>query len=78
MHARVAAARFAEDLGRAIREDLVRIHVMRRPRARLIHVHHELIAQAARENFVRRSGDRNGDVGRQPAERGDSLLPQPS
>ena len=54
MHARVDAARLAEDLGGAVGEHLVRVHVVRRAGARLVHVDDELIAEAARQRSRRR------------------------
>ena len=45
MHARVGAARLAEELGGAVRDHFVRVHVVRGARARLIDVHDELVAQ---------------------------------
>src|SRR5207244_9996289 len=73
MHATVGASRITEPLAGAVREYLVRVHVVRGAGARLIDIHHELIAQLAGEDFVRRRTDRVGQVVRQSAERGVGL-----
>ena len=68
VHAGVRAARLAEDLRRAVREHLVRVHVVRGAGAGLVDVHHELIAQAAGKHFVRGRDDRLRHAGLQPTE----------
>ena len=67
--ARVLAARAAEDLRRAVGEDLVRVHVVRGAGARLIDVHDELVAQLPGEHVVGRADDRGRDrpVGSRPS-----------
>jgi hypothetical protein len=52
---------FSEDLAGAVREYLVRVHVVRRAGAGLIHVHDELIAERAGQDLVRRLDDGVGD-----------------
>ena len=73
VHARVLAARAAEDLRRAVGEDLVRVHVVRGAGAGLIDVDDELIAQLPGEHVVGRTDDGGGDLRRQPSERGVGL-----
>jgi hypothetical protein len=48
-----------EDFERAIRDDLVRVHVRGRARAALEHVDDELIVQLALANLVARLADRS-------------------
>ena len=64
MHQRVLAARAAEELGGAIGEHLVHVHVVRRAGAGLIDVDDELIAKRAAEHLVRRRDDGVGDARR--------------
>ena len=66
----VRALGSAEELGRAVRQHLVRVHVVRRAGARLIHVDDELIAERAGENFVGGRADGVRDVRLQAAQRG--------
>ena len=73
MHAPVGAARFAQQFGGAVGQHLVRIHVVRRAGARLIHVDDELVAQASREDFVGGRHDRARHVGIETPERGVGL-----
>ncbi len=61
MHRRVGAARRAEDLVRAIREHLVRVHVVRRARAGLEGIHHEMLAVLVREHFIGGAHDGVGE-----------------
>ena len=65
---RVDAFRLAENLRGTVRQHLVRVHVVRRAGARLVHVDDELIAEAARQNFVRRLPDDVGDLPIEPPE----------
>ena len=62
VHQRVLAARAAEDLGGAVGEHLVRVHVVRGAGPRLVHVDDELVAELAGEHFIRRSHDRIRDL----------------
>ena len=62
MDRHVRPAFSAEDLVGAVREDLVDVHVVRRPGACLIHVHHEMLEVLAGENFIRRLHDHIGDL----------------
>ena len=68
----VDAARAAEPLGRAIRDHLVGVHVVRRAGAGLIDVDHELIEEVAGEDFISRGDDRVGATAIEPLERRDS------
>ena len=61
MDRRVDAARLAEDLVGAVREDFVNVHVVARARARLVHVHDELVAVPAAEHLVGGLHDRVGE-----------------
>ena len=69
VHARVGAARFAEDLGRAVGEHLVRVHVVRRTGAGLVDVDDELIAERAADDLVGGLDDRTRDIAFQTPER---------
>ena len=51
MHARVAAARLAEELRRAVGQHLVGVHVMGRAGTRLEDVDDELVAKRALEHL---------------------------
>jgi hypothetical protein len=68
--ARVLAQGRTQDLGGAVGEHLVRVHVVRRAGARLVDVHDELVAQPAGEDLVSRLDDRGGDVAVQPPQSG--------
>ena len=65
----VAAELFSQELRRAVREDLVRIHVVRLTGASLIHVDHELAAQLAGEDLIRSGNDGSGKSWLEPSER---------
>ena len=73
VHARVHAARLAEDLRGAVGQHLVGVHVVRRPGAGLVDVDDELIAKVAGEDLVRRGHNRARDVGVEAPERGVGL-----
>jgi len=62
MHGLVFAALAAQQLIRAIGEDLVTVHVVRRPRARLVGIHDELMAVLPGQHFVGRPHDRVGEL----------------
>ncbi len=64
------APRRAEDLGGAVRQHFVRVHVVRRSGAGLIDVDDELIAQAALEDLVGGGDDGARDLPIEPSERG--------
>ena len=70
MHASVRASRLAEDLAGAIRQHLVRVHVVRRAGARLVYVDDELIAESAAQDFIGGVEDGGSDVPVQPPQRG--------
>ena len=70
VHAPVGAFRLAEDLAGAVRQHLVRVHVVRRAGAGLVHVDDELIAERAGQDLVGRRDDRVGDVAIEASERG--------
>src|SRR6185437_5852483 len=57
VHFVVLAAVVAEQLERAIRDDLVGVHVRGGPRAALDHVHHEVLVVAAHPDLARRLDD---------------------
>ena len=61
VHARVGALRLAEDLAGAVREHLVRVHVVRRAGPGLVDVDDELIAQPAGQDLVGGLDDGAGD-----------------
>ena len=67
--ARVRATALTEDLGRAVGEHLVGVHVVRRAGAGLVDVDDELIAELPAENLVGGFDDRACDAGGEPAER---------
>ena len=69
MHARVGAARLAEELAGAVGEHFVRVHVVRGAGAGLIDVDDELVAQAAAQDFVGGRDDGARHAGVEPAER---------
>jgi hypothetical protein len=71
--ATIAAPRLAQPFARAIREHLVRVHVVRGAGAGLVDIDHELIAQLAGEDLVRRRENRVGHVARQAPESGVGL-----
>ena len=54
----VLASRAAEQLGRAVGQHLVRVHVVRGAGTCLIHIHHELIAERPAENLLGGADDR--------------------
>src|SRR2546429_1416096 len=47
---------------RAVGEDLVTVHVVRRHRARLVGIHDEVLAVLPRQHFVRRPHNRVGEL----------------
>ncbi len=65
----VRATALTEDLGRAVGEDLVGVHVVRRAGAGLVDVDDELIAELPAENLVGGFYDRACDAWGEPAER---------
>jgi hypothetical protein len=69
VHQPVVAARASKDLRCAIGEHFVRVHVVRGARARLVHVHDELIAQTAGQYLVGRPDDGIRDGCVHPLER---------
>ena len=69
MHALVRAEAFPEDLGSAVGEHLVGVHVVRGPRAGLVDVDDELIAEPSVQHLVGGPHDRAGQAGSKPAER---------
>ncbi len=70
VNAFVRAPGFTEDLAGAVGQHLVGVHVVRRARARLIHVDDELIAEAAGEDLVGSRADGGRDVGLETSQRG--------
>src|SRR5439155_22857119 len=62
MHRLVLATLAAQQLVRAVGEDLVTVHVVRRPRARLVGIHDEVVAVMPRQYFVRRPHNRVGEL----------------
>ena len=60
--------RAAHELGRAVGEHLVHVHVVRRPGARLVDVHHEVLAVLAREHLARGRLDGAGLLAREEPE----------
>src|SRR4030095_1338780 len=69
MHTRIRAAWAVEELGRAIRDHFVGVHVVRRAGACLVHVDDELIAKIAVDDLVGGRDDSGADGARQPVER---------
>ena len=69
----IGAARLTEQFGRAVREHLVGVHVVRGAGAGLIHVDDELIAETAGEDLVRRGDDGACDLAVETAELGVGL-----
>jgi hypothetical protein len=65
MHRQVGAFRSPEHLGGAVRQHLIRVHVVRSARAGLVHVDDELIPQPAGKNLVGRGRDGSANVGGQ-------------
>ena len=70
VHARVRSARLAQDLGGAVGEHLVGVHVVRGAGAGLVDVDDELIAEAGRRGSRRRRRDRARRLRVEPSERG--------
>jgi hypothetical protein len=68
MDAGVRAPRLAQDFGRAVRDDLVGVHVVGRAGSSLVYVDDKLIAQSAREDFVSRRDDRASNARVKPSE----------
>ena len=63
VNALVGASRLAEQFGCSIGEDLVGVHIVRRPCSCLIDVHNELIAETPGEHFICSRDDRMCDGG---------------
>ena len=76
VHPLIGPARFAEDFGGAVREHLVRVHVVRRAGAGLIDIDDELIAERAGQDLVGGGDDRARDRRVEAAERGVRLRPR--
>ncbi len=70
VHRLLAADDAAGELDRAIRDDLIRVHVRLRPAAGLPDEERKVIVQLALDHFVRRGGDRAGERARQQTEFG--------
>src|SRR5690349_20777351 len=66
MHRRILAALLPKNFVRAIREDFVDVHVVRRPGSSLVHVDYKLVAMFSRKNFICRIHDCIGEIRVEP------------